>query len=650
MRRGLLAALIAGLGTALMAAPASAEVDWMSFDFGVPLQVPFVCENEAPAFNLGPATDEWCQTESRVDYVYRNKDGVWQPFDVNGPRPDDIAETATSDQIVVPMIARREIGKTPNGSSYIIGMLYDPALNAEPSPETRSPGWNGKVIMTYGGGVQANYHSGQTGGGFDINRYFLGDNGSIGYNDVAIERGYAIINGSLMVMGSNNDDIKSAQTTAQVKKIFVEHYGEPIFTVGAGASGGSMQQHLIASNYPGLLDGIVPKRSYPDGLTFLQPLYDCELFVDHYKHSDLLWTDAERTAVEGYATSRWCAQSNGERYPNDEPTNCNAAVLDAVSADEKLIGVRCTYADNMRYVYGLEDNPDALDALGNPAGKAAPLPWDNVGVQYGLLAFNDGKIDFEHFIDLNRGMGGLDINGEVQDARTAADPAVVQIAYETGRIVSGKGLSDIPIVDIRRWRDLPMAGDNPDNLDVHDAAHSRAIRARLIAANGNADNQVVITTADSANRLPGSPIAAAIGRVVDQMDQWIMAIKADTRPISQHDKVVANKPADLVDACYLSAGQKITSAELCAEVFPYHDHPRLIAGAPQTEDIIKCQLKPVDAADYSASLTEDQLSQIRDVFPEGVCDYSKPGVGQVAMAGTWLGYDGKGGWTVGQPF
>lgn len=63
----LLAATLVGLGLTLGAAPASAQVDWMNFNFGVPLQVPFVCENEAPNYNLKPATDEWCQAESRVD-------------------------------------------------------------------------------------------------------------------------------------------------------------------------------------------------------------------------------------------------------------------------------------------------------------------------------------------------------------------------------------------------------------------------------------------------------------------------------------------------------------------------------------------------------------------------------------------------------
>src|SRR3546814_11326766 len=82
-------------------------------------------------------------------------------------------------------------------------------------------------------------------------RSYVADGEGQGYQDIFIERGYATACGSLMVMGTNNDDVKSAETTARVKERFVELYGEPEFTVGVGASGGSMQQLLIAHNYPG---------------------------------------------------------------------------------------------------------------------------------------------------------------------------------------------------------------------------------------------------------------------------------------------------------------------------------------------------------------------------------------------------------------
>src|SRR3546814_8895515 len=73
-------------------------------------------------------------------------------------------------------IVRREFGKTPNGSTYIINMLDDPGAQETASAEGAAEGgvqevaaadgrthaWNGRLIMAYGGGVQANFHSGRS--------------------------------------------------------------------------------------------------------------------------------------------------------------------------------------------------------------------------------------------------------------------------------------------------------------------------------------------------------------------------------------------------------------------------------------------------------------------------------------------------------
>ena len=50
---------------------------------------------------------------------------------------------------------------------------------------------------------------------------------------------------------------------AMVKEHFIKRFGVPVHTIGWGGSGGSMQQHLIAQNYPGLLDGIIPSSEFP---------------------------------------------------------------------------------------------------------------------------------------------------------------------------------------------------------------------------------------------------------------------------------------------------------------------------------------------------------------------------------------------------
>jgi hypothetical protein len=47
------------------------------------------------------------------------------------------------------------------------------------------------------------------------------------------------------------------------------------------------------------------------------------------------------------------------------------------------------------------------------------------------------------------------------------------------------------------------------------------------------------------------------------------------------------------------------------------------------EDILKCQLKPLNTADdLPATFTAEQLVRLYNTFPGGVCDWSKPGVGQ----------------------
>ena len=72
-------------------------------------------------------------------------------------------------------------------------------------------------------------------------------------------------------------------------------------------------------------------------------------------------------------------------------------------------------------------------------------------------------------------------------------------------------------------------------------------------------------------------------------------------------------------------------------MFPVYSNPRGVAGAPATMDILKCELKPVDKADYKRPVTDAQLAQLRTVFPQGVCDFSKKGVAQ-RPAQPWLTY------------
>ena len=46
---------------------------------------------------------------------------------------------------------------------------------------------------------------------------------------------------------------------------------------------------------------------------------------------------------------------------------------------------------------------------------------------------------------------------------------------------------------------------------------------------------------------------------------------------------------------------------------------------------LKCQLKPVSAADYSVSFDSAEMARLNAIFPNGVCDWSKAGVSQSAV-------------------
>ena len=596
--------------------------------FSGPHQTPFVCETSFQG--LGAPLDPDCSAPTRVDYFYRSTtSNSFQPFNTSGPRPSDLATTITNEGLTVPYIVRREMG-TINRAVYMLAILHDPTGPLS-DPFTRTSGYNGRLVYSFGGGCQAGYHQGRSVGGVAAATFNLEDTGSA-FHDVFLAKGYAIAAGSLNVTGTSCADLISAETAEMIKEHFIEEFGPPRYTIGHGASGGSMQQHVIGNNYPGILDGIMPGRSFPDMMSFLNPLFDCELLVNAINTSSLTWTNAQKTAVSGFKDFGYCV-SNGTRYPNLRAKNCNATSVPAALVYDPVTnpgGARCTYQDNMVNVFGID-----------PATGFARRPFDNVGIQYGLGALNAGVISFAQFIDLNARAGGHDIDGNLVANRTVGDPMALQLAYQTGRVNEfGAGLSSIPIIDLRSYVDTPYADGS---VDVHNSYHSGVNRARLIAINGNANNQIIVTaqtlgTLSLDTGTLGSPLAVAATTMLDALDHWLANIAADTLPGTQAEKVARNKPSDAVDACYTLSLQKITDAAQCAQMFPYFKDPRLVAGAPAIDDVFKCALKPVDPADYNPALNATQLATVRSVFPTGVCDFTKPGIGKVPLANTWLSY------------
>ncbi len=601
--------------------------------FAGPQQTPFVCENEA--HGLAGATDESCAAPMVTGYFYRSTDGEWKDLDPDRPQPTDIEMTTTTDGKTVPLINWYEMGII-NRSAYVISLLHDPAAGGLPTPTRNETGWNGKLIMSHRGGVRAAYHMGTSIGTLDPeNGYVGGENNNL--HESLIRAGYALAGGSLMVTGTNTNHVVQAETAAKIKERFIERFGPPEATISMGTSGGSMSQHLIAQGYPGLYDGIMPWRSYSDVLTFNTPINDCNLLVNYFNSTGMPWTDIQMREVSGKVSFGYCTGPS-TRFPNQSPDNCDASVTRAKTREPgKWTNVRCTYQDNLVNVYGVD-----------PATGFARSPWDNVGIQYGLKAFNDGIITFDQFAELNARIGGHDTNGVIRPGQRAhANPDAVRIAYETGRLNTGAGgLTTIPILDVRGYTDgictaAPCPPGEAADVDVHDAYHSRVTRARLLKANGRIDNHVILLMHEVGHRGPDSILGTVSPRAVTVLDRWVTDIRADRSEMPQAQKVAAHRPADLVDACYTSATTRITDQDRCGELFPIGTDARMVAGAPGANDVLKCTLNPVEGSDYTQSIAADQLARLRQIFPDGVCDWSLPGVGQVPLAGTWAYYSGN---------
>jgi hypothetical protein len=233
-------------------------------------------------------------------------------------------------------------------------------------------------------------------------------------------------------------------------------------------------------------------------------------------------------------------------------------------------------------------------------------------VQYGYRALQSGTITAEQFVDLNDEVGGLSIDWERRAQRSVADAPALTAAYRGGLITNGRELARVPIIDIR----------GQDNAEIHSDFHTYVARARLDRDAGGHVNQVVF---QGTRPLVGDP--DAFEKAFDLVDEWLDRIDRDRRPGSLAAKVRRDRPQAATDSCWVE-GRQITDRSTCRALFPYYGDARIAAGGPQTDDVLKCRLKPLERSDYSVVFTPDQWQRLERAFPSGVCDYARPGAGQ----------------------
>ena len=605
-----------------------------------------------------------CSIETFVTYLYRTTSNTWATMPADGSRPADLAQVTMPDGRVVDFVVRREVGSI-NRFLYSFAML---------APAGEKPGkmdlslWNGRLLYWFQGGVAIGHTQGTV------------HSGSL--NPDILRLGYAIAHSSGNNTGSHYNLQVAGETAMMTKERFIERYAVPQYTVGLGGSGGAIQQYIIGQNLPGVLDALLPVQSYPDMVTQTIHVGDCEL-LEHYmdatdrtnakwrvtkNRSWLVGFNAEEgfdkvndplaqlKVALGYSTAvgttecvpAWRGLSPLAMNPwyGQAPNQQNYEPQSAIAA------IRWTHWDDLRNIYGVDET-----------GATRPT-WDNVGVQYGLRSLQQGKITLDEFLNLNWSIGGWkhpsamvqegfpffgttpaeinkaltvpgyfdpwsrrNINLSTDPAqpapRTQGDLSAMRAAYTSGMVFSGQ--LDRPTIDHRQYMER--------ELDMHNVHQSFAVRRRVLDRMGNSDAMVIWFT----DTMPGVPKASQSMEAIAVMEEWLKNMqKWPAKGIR------GNRPSRAVDSCFDVTGQLIYAGDdawngilddkpagPCTQRFPIYSTSRIVAGAPIEGGIYKCALKPVEQAVAQGTyapwtLSDLQVQRMKQIFPEGVCDYSKP--------------------------
>jgi hypothetical protein len=357
--------------------------------------------------------------------------------------------------------------------------------------------------------------------------------------------------------------------------------------------------------------------TFPDPLGIAFSGSDGHL-ITHYMltHPGAL-SDAQIVAITGYKSVKAftdAANQSGRTdpvpgrvdYPGYASAAWNAVVPVGLRYDPiaNPSGARPTVYDGARSIYGIDK-----------ATGFALRPFDNVGVQYGQTALVAGAITVDQFLDLNEQIGGYDQDANYIAPRTVGDAGAMLRGQQSGlQLGTNGGLSSIPVLD--------LSGIYNDDGGYHYQWFHFALRERMAMLNGTTANHVMWR----GNPVPADP---AWSMFID----WVKASKADTQDGTALQKVVRNKPAQAVDGCWSSAStfvaekQTLSSApdSVCNAAFPSWTFPRHAAGGPIAANIMKCDLKPADAAAYGVAFSAAQKTRLAAIFPTGVCDWSKRG-------------------------
>ena len=535
--------------------------------------------------------DAQCNRRPELTYWYRpTRGGNLRPYDPDDP-PDDVAMTITDTGETVPFIVRQETGALDR-DEYRIAALHDPA---KPSAPWLPPaGLNRRLVIFHGASCDTAYE-----------QSFAPDV----LNETALGHGFVTMSHALNNAGHNCNIVTQAESMIMTKERVVERYGPLRWTIGSGCSGGSLVQQQVANAYPGLYQGITPQCSFTDAWSSAMQYVNYQLLRRYFESpagwgTGVAWTPEQMADVEGHLTHANAVTFTAAIPSAGDPSRDCPGVDPAQVYDPKTNpdGLRCTLQDYMRNVFG----PRAQDGLtGRPMG--------NVGLQYGLKPLLRGDIDAGQFLDLNDKIGAFDMDYEPTRERVDADRPALDRVYRSGAVNQADNLDRVAIIDLR----------GPDPGIFHDVYRTYTMRARLERNFGTHENQVL-----------WRGLLAVFGdfdyadQAILAMDEWLAAVARDRRAIPLARKIIADKPKTLVDRCTDGNGNEIDGSRCDAAVQAYSD-PQLEAGMPATNDTLRCALKPLARADYDGvAFTDEQWAHMQAIFPKGVCDFTKPGLGR----------------------
>ena len=581
---------------------------------------PFICQTDSfqlpDGTTLGTPVDRDCSAETHVNWVYKSTtDGTFHPLLDPTVLPPDVDRTTTSEGVTVFYVVRVETG-TINRGIYQNTILHDPTSDPPPSPFSPPAGWNRKLIAIHGAGCPGGW-------------YTQGDHEQVNpISDMYLSRGYAMFINTLQNPSNSCNPFVAGETAMMCKEHFIKTFGVPFFTISTGGSGGAYTSLQVSDAFPGLIDGAFISATFPDAGEIAYSALDGHLLTHYFTfiNPDGFTID-QQVAVSGYqGRQAWYDAAN--QAQRTDPIVGRADVVGYMAAQWNMVvpedlrydpilrprGARPTIFDVSRNIYGVDRNTGF-----------ALRTFDNVGVQYGVKALNDGAITTTQFLDLNEGIGGYDNDANYVANRTEGNRGALRRVYQSGvQTGGGGGLAAIPVIDFGAYNE---AGG------YHYQWHHFAVRERLTEANGSAENHI-LWRGNDATSVP-------LNHAFDVMAEWVTAIKNDHSNHSLREKVIRNKPAEAVDGCYdtntppqfIQEPQTWSSEpdSQCNTLWPSYSFPRKVAGGPLSASIIKCQLKRIDLNDYTVSFTREELDRLHGIFPNGVCDWSRRGVNQVPV-------------------